>query len=137
MYLQLSRTSDDGFQTTGVLKAINIQLQPVLNLVTLEPPFLDNESKNSCIPCGNYAVVKRWSIKHGLHFQVLNVPDRSLILLHSGNFRKDSLGCILVGQRFNFIDFDSHIDISSSKIAMKSLIALMPYSFVLKIENEF
>ena len=32
-------------------------------------------------------------------YEVLDVPDRSLILFHAGNTISDSRGCILLGER--------------------------------------
>lgn len=50
------------------------------------------------IPCGTYPVEMTWS----LHFNHLlplldNVPGRTAIRIHSGNWPRDSEGCILVG----------------------------------------
>ena len=68
---------------------------------TLENPYLDNQRSISCIPEGQYKVrlrtARESATKEYLHLLVQDVPDRSLILFHSGNTAKDTRGCILVG----------------------------------------
>ena len=68
---------------------------------TLENPYLDNQRSISCIPAGQYKVRLRTAresdTKDYLHLLIQGVPDRSLILFHSGNTAKDTRGCILVG----------------------------------------
>ena len=68
---------------------------------TLENPYIDNQRSISCIPAGQYKVrlrtAKESATKDYLHLLVQEVPDRSLILFHSGNTAKDTRGCILVG----------------------------------------
>lgn len=64
---------------------------------TLEPPWKDNQRNMSCIPSGVYKLRKRYSDRFGDHFEVIGVPDRTLILFHAGNFPNDTDGCILPG----------------------------------------
>ena len=68
---------------------------------TLELPWQDNERRVSCIPKGVYDVVKRNgedSAKYKYeHLLVEDVPNRDFILFHIGNYPKDTLGCILIG----------------------------------------
>ena len=68
---------------------------------TLENPQLDNQRNISCIPEGKYKVrlrtARESATKEYLHLLVQDVPDRSLVLFHSGNSAKDTRGCILVG----------------------------------------
>ena len=69
---------------------------------TLELPYLDNQRSISCIPAGEYKVrlrtAKESSTRDYLHLLVQDVEGRSYILVHIGNFPKDTKGCILVGQ---------------------------------------
>jgi hypothetical protein len=69
---------------------------------TLELPYLDNQRRISCIPEGEYKVrlrtARESSTRDYLHLLVQDVPARSYILVHIGNFPKDTKGCILVGQ---------------------------------------
>jgi hypothetical protein len=62
---------------------------------TIELPWRDNQRRISCIPEGRYRVVKRYTPKFGWHCLLLDVPDRSLILIHAFNDAlKESKGCI-------------------------------------------
>ena len=63
--------------------------------VTLEP----HDSK---IPCGTYNATIHQSYRFKRELWMLNdVPERSYILIHSGNAPTDSEGCILIGQFFD------------------------------------
>lgn len=73
--------------------------------VTLELPWLDNIRKRSCIPDGDYRVVPRRSKRFGDVFHITNVPGRSDVLIHAGNwagripeYKTHVQGCILLGQ---------------------------------------
>jgi hypothetical protein len=62
---------------------------------TIELPWLNNEHQISCIPEGRYELTKRFSEHFGEHFQLMNVPRRSLILMHPANDAlKELKGCI-------------------------------------------
>ena len=69
---------------------------------TLELPYLDNQRSISCIPEGSYKVRTRLpresATRDYVHLLVQDVEGRSYILVHIGNFPKDTKGCILVGQ---------------------------------------
>ncbi len=75
---------------------------------TAELPWRDNLRSLSCVPQGTYEVRPRYSAKYKRHLHVLDVPGRSVILIHCGNFAGDreqgyrthSTGCILVGRQF-------------------------------------
>ena len=68
---------------------------------TLENPYLNNQRNISCIPEGQYKVrlrtARESATKEYLHLLVQDVPNRSLVLFHTGNTAKDTRGCILVG----------------------------------------
>ena len=116
-------------QTLGTLWYKGKQL-----CVTLELPWNNNMKRMSCIPTGTYTVVRRTSKKYGEHFHILNVPNRSLILIHHANYHYDLLGCIGVGKNFAFINKDAHLDITASRDTMKMLLKELPDTFNLKIE---
>ena len=62
---------------------------------SIELPWLKNQHHVSCIPEGKYELVKRYSPRFGKHLQLLNVPDRDWILIHSANDAlKELKGCI-------------------------------------------
>jgi hypothetical protein len=67
---------------------------------TLEPPWRNNEHDVSCIPVGEYDLVKGAHTDAGGSYPcytVANVPNRTDIDVHIGNYPADTLGCILVG----------------------------------------
>ena len=68
---------------------------------TLELPYRDNQRSISCIPAGQYKVrlrtAKESATRNYLHLLIEDVKDRKYILVHIGNFPKDTRGCILVG----------------------------------------
>ncbi len=69
-------------------------------LVTLELPWKDNKENISCIPEGTYKGKLVNSPKHGICYELQDVPDRTDVQIHIGNYPKDTLGCILVGTEF-------------------------------------
>ena len=68
-------------------------------------PSVENEQRTDCIPVGTYVCKIVNSPKFGKVYEITNVPNRSAILIHSGNFCGDVakgykshvLGCILLG----------------------------------------
>lgn len=73
---------------------------------TLELPWQDNKRQVSCIPVGGYECRKVQSPRFGNVYGLKQVPGRSNILIHWGNyagnvlsgFRTHSYGCILLGR---------------------------------------
>jgi hypothetical protein len=108
-------------------------------------PYLENHKNISCIPPREYKCERVTSAKHGLCFLINDVPDRSNILIHIGNYasekilleraimnnlkKVDTLGCILVGLRFVDINFDGNIDVFDSTKAMGMLLHILPAKF--------
>lgn len=79
-------------------------------LRTLERPWKGNARRISCIPEGTYKMRKRYSPlvsrltkgRYELAWEIVDVPDRDYILVHQGNYVKDSEGCVLVGMSKGF-----------------------------------
>lgn len=90
--------SSNKYGTFGVL---NVEGQPPFAL-TLEPPWEDNAPFISCIPEGEYFVATFNSTHFGHCFQIMDVPGRTFILFHKGNMKKDTKGCVMVGEQFEF-----------------------------------
>lgn len=88
----------------------------------LELPWRNNERKVSCIPEGAYKLVRRNSARFGDHFHVVDVPNRTFILIHHGNYTSDIEGCLLVGSRHQDINGDGIIDVTSSRFTMAKLL---------------
>lgn len=116
----LVRLESDTKQTLGAL-SIFLGTDKVFECKTIEPPWKNNEPFESCIPPGTYDVYKRYSDTYGEHWHIKNVVDRSLCLMHSGNFYFSTDGCVCVGRDYYDINQDGHLDVTSSKITMKAL----------------
>jgi len=129
----LHRIEETEFHTLGELFILE-DGELLYKCKTLELPWRLNQKKVSCIPKGIYNVVPRQSPKYHEHFHVENVPNRDYILFHSGNFTKDTLGCILVGRAHVDIDGDGNRDVTSSSSTMKELNAIIKESFELTIQ---
>lgn len=115
--LTLKRISSNPIGTFGVL--INNTIPFV---ITRELPWYDNRKNLSCIPTGIYTCKRTNSPKFGETFEILNVPNRTNILFHQGNFIHDTQGCILVAEKFEYIN-NAPI-ISESKIGFKEFMDL-------------
>lgn len=123
----LHRFSKGKNQTIGKLYYGNVECY------TLELPYKNNSRNISCIPVGVYNVERRYSSKYKYHFHVLDVPDRSLILIHHGNFNTQTRGCILVGNDIADINSDGAVDVVNSKATMRMLLSELPEKFRLRI----
>ena len=113
--------------------------------LTLELPWKNNEKQLSCIPEGVYKVVRRHSKKYGWHLHITDVKDRSLILIHWGNYAgsrnpntgyPDILGCVLVGLAYADLNGDGIPEITRSKDAFSALMKHAPDGFVLEVVDK-
>lgn len=109
----------------------------VFEFHTLELPWKDNAHNVSCIPEGEYLVLKMppTAKRKYEYFWVQDVPDRSSILWHPGNYTRDILGCCLPGEELKDIDKDGITDITNTTATLKILTALMPQKFKLTISK--
>jgi hypothetical protein len=100
-------------------------------------PLRLNTVCTNCIPEGTYEVTKIYSPTKGQCFQVHNVPGRTAILIHKGNFatgkKVDTQGCILVGDKVEDINSDGNVDVIHSTETMNKLLELLPDKFKLYI----
>lgn len=70
--------------------------------VTLEHPERGNRPNDSCIPAGVYKLFIRPNAETRHDYdviQLIGVPGRTDVQIHIGNRLKDTLGCILVGDK--------------------------------------
>jgi hypothetical protein len=124
----LERYSDNKTQTLGKLNFYNENNEHVFSCFTLEPAWKDNECCISCIPKGEYNVMPYSSKKYPNTFKILDVKDRSNVLIHWGNFYKNTEACILVGNTVADIDGDGMLDVLNSKHTLKKLKEAIKYS---------
>jgi hypothetical protein len=127
--LHLIRENEDSWQTTGRLENRHgIELAK-----TLELPWLNNERNISRIPPGTYQVVKHTSPRFGQCFWLTDTMPRTQILIHKGNYNRDTRGCILVGEGLKDIDGDGHLDVYNSSATMVKLLRSLPRKFAMTI----
>lgn len=109
---------------------------------TLELPWIGNKPNVSCIPIGEYECEIYPSSKFGNVYLVKDVPGRSGVLVHQGNFGGNKLkglksnieGCILLGKSRGVISGQKCV--LNSRIAVKEFIdTIHRQPFTLKIEN--
>ena len=131
----ISRNYQD-YQTPGLLTVFSSG-QMLYQCKTLELPYKNNKPDVSCIPEGVYTVKKitRPDGRPGLHIQ--DVPGRTKILIHTGNYaagdHPDILGCILVGLKYSYVNSDQYLDIADSTPAFNALYKILPQEFKLHI----
>lgn len=105
IHLIRQRTSDQGTEGTLLIPSLGF------SCFTLELPWRDNQPSISCIPPGQYECRLRASPRFGQTYHVRDVPGRSFILMHSGNYAGDVSqgyrshveGCILLGTKRGFL----------------------------------
>jgi hypothetical protein len=89
----LQRAWADSRATLGMLSVEGMKHDPIF---TLENPLRET-STDSRIPAGEYLCIAYSGAKHKNVYLVRDVPGRTTILIHAGNFEKDTEGCILLG----------------------------------------
>ena len=134
----INRYKKEEKQTLGELIVKDEKGEEIYSCKTLELSWKDNQRNISCIPKGEYFTVIHESPKFGKCFWLQNVPNRSEILIHRGNFYDDILGCILVGQEHADIDGDGYRDVTSSSKTVKELLDLVDKDVLtVHINNNF
>lgn len=119
--------SDKGQPTRGSFYLVDAPpIMRALFVRCIELPWHDNAARTSCIPVGRYKM--RYSMSNRfkkMMWEVLNVPGRAGIRIHSGNYAgdklSDSLGCILPCLKWQDINADGVLDGVESKKALSML----------------
>lgn len=121
MNVILTRTpsTDQGTFSTFVL-------EDGTSFYALELPWKGNANSVSCIPVGTYQCHWIMSPKHGECYQVMDVPGRQMIEIHSANFAGDAskgfisqlLGCIALGTSIGILN--DQLAVLNSKGAIAS-----------------
>jgi len=133
----LCRLNQSKLQTLGHFTLFD-DTDQVFSCKTLELPDLGNKQDVSCIPKGRYKCIKRKSEAYGWHFLVEeldggHVTGRAWILIHFGNYKSNTKGCILVGQAHTDIDGDGLRDVTRSRFTLSALVKVAVHSFILDI----
>ena len=109
---------------------------------SLELPWRDNTPRLSSIPAGSYLCIWGRSPRVGYRYEIMGVPNRSAVLIHSCNragdinkgFKTDLLGCIGLGKVRGRLE--GQLAIFQSRIAMQEFHAIMQgRPFTLEITN--
>ena len=104
------------------------------NFFTLELPYLDNRKNISSIHPGLYKAKKYFSPRYKrLVVLLFDVPNRTFIEIHHGNFTHDLLGCIAVGDSVKYLDDDGSPDVTNSVKTLDKLLNLLPDEFEVSI----
>lgn len=136
--VRLCRLARSDHGTEGLLLAGNFSCK------TLELPWRDNQRQVSCIPAGEYDVEMRLSNKYGRIYWVRKVPNRTYILIHSGNYAGDKsknfkshvMGCILLGKHHGYLAGQRAV--LNSRITVRAFMREMEYQkFKLDVQEEF
>ena len=137
----LNRFTDDGKQSLGTWTLQNAKELFVCK--TLELGWHDNENNISCIPAGEYTC--KWTRSNRLStaaghdvftYEVLNVPNRAGIRIHSANYFYQLLGCIALGDAHKDINSDGHLDVEHSGATVAKFAEIMGYGeFRLRVEG--
>lgn|SRR5690606_6715413 len=106
--------------TLGILKAGSFKC------CTLELPDKNNSPDISCIPAGTYRWVEHMSPNNGKCLLIKDVPGRTHIQIHYGNYTRDIRGCILPGDSIKFLDKDDILDVANSRATLSKLMAAVP-----------
>lgn len=99
MILTLTRLFERDSFTLGVLTS-----ELFRPFYTLEPPWRNNLAEKSCVPKGIYSCNIFQSEKYGPTWKLKNVPHRKDIEFHWGGEIEDTLGCIIVSNRFILVN---------------------------------
>ena len=133
MKLTLRRYREDEFGTHGELQDENN-----MHLCwTIEQPWRGNHpwsgdlSTVSCIPPtpdgGTYHCQRHDSQAHPKCWELTNVPDRSAVLIHTGNTVSDTHGCIIIGQ------LATGNGVANSRLCLEYLNTVLPEEFDLVV----
>ena len=137
-------------QTQGLFAAFDGD-RIVLQLAMLELPYLENKRDISAIIAGEYWCVWEDHPRFGEVYRLQDVPGRSGILIHPGNYasykiifdkaaatpkigKVDTLGCLLPGMRLEDMNGDGNLDAYQSRKALDIMIATMGKRFKLLIK---
>ena len=96
--IEITRIHSTPYLTIGVVKTYKDSMCSFIGF-SLELGWKDNVPNISCIPPGFYKYTEYYSNKfRSICLRLLEVPERTGIVIHPGNTTDDTQGCILVGE---------------------------------------
>lgn len=126
--VKILRTSGNDKETLGVLTCMPFVCK------TLELPWKDNCNSISCFVPGKYLCrytkSESFSKMHGKDFftyEIIGVPGRAGIRIHSANYVSELRGCIALGDAHKDINLDALIDVTHSGATIVNFENLMNY----------
>lgn len=141
--IERTETSDQG--TFGTLYIDDVEFCKTGELPKYAGnPDVLNERCADCIPAGLYKCAPYSSVKYPNVYEVTGVPNRSAILIHSGNYCGDVkkgykshvLGCIILGKSMGILDGQKAV-LSSKPTLEKFLNMFDKQPFTLEIRERF
>jgi len=115
--IKITRGHESDKQTLGLLQIIENE-KVIYACYTLELAWKENKHNISRIPSGLYKAKKITRPNKDKAISIIEVPDRSYILIHKGNFHTDIRGCILVGRSLKYLNKDEYMDVVYSTKTM-------------------
>lgn len=129
------RNAENTKQTEGYLMIFK-GIRKVFECPVLELPDRGNQRNVSRIPAGSYRVIQHRSPSFGPSLWIQDVPGRSEVLIHYGNYYTNTRGCILPGRAFMDINKDGLVDVTDSRRTMGDLLSHCDREFQLCIIDE-
>lgn len=130
----INRADETGKQTISKLTALTVsEIEGnIFSCDSLELGWKNNQHDISCIPKRKY--ICKWTRSNRLSlklnrdvftYEVMNVPDRTGIRIHSASFFSDLLGCISLGETTTDINGDHEVDLMNSRLTVERFNTLM------------
>lgn len=134
--INIRRTKQYGETTLGSLSIQGV----AKSWYVLEPGGPDSETEGSDkrIKAGSYRVKPYSSFKYKDVYKLEDVPGRTYILIHSGNYHEDTQGCLMPGKSWG-VKSDKHYYVGHSRQALREIFAEIksPDEIVINITNVF
>jgi hypothetical protein len=126
----LLRHPDRGIQTLGALVAPDGR--EIFVCKTLELPWKNNEQQVSSIGVGSFLCKYTKSTRLSMlartdvyTYELVDVPGRTGIRIHSANYFFQLKGCIALGAAHKDINLDTHLDVVHSGTTVSNFNAIM------------
>ncbi|WP_238130993.1 DUF5675 family protein [Vibrio cincinnatiensis] len=133
--LHLKRTKQMGETTLGKLTIEGVSK----SWFVLEPAGPDSvtEGSDKRIKAGSYKLHPYSSPKYPSVYELQNVPGRTYILIHAGNYHNDTFGCLMPGKTWGSVD-KSHYYVGNSKSALKEIFSEIDHykNITINISNQ-